>query len=367
MGRLWYKYGTPQRLNREDCPCSSIKCGVGGDGTAFCNSEGTDCVCSSNFLSSGGVCVPAYPPTCCETEWIDEAAGEVLIKWCAANTSFLDGYELRPSLQPSIVPSSSHCLSWSQRTTAAYIRYLRNDTNEWYSVTTNEVLDVRISCTVTHEPTESPVNVPTESPITPATAFCPHLIIVDDGYDVSIVQSGFDNDGRPQWGNGVLTVAYYSFLNKWTFDDSDKFWLAPSDQVVYQPDFNEAMIWSNFYDSSDVINITLKCTATGPTFEQIGFAMSKTFYQGNGNLSCDLGLFINNEIDTTTQLATYINGSKFYSNRCLFRMKCIISNEYTMILASAELEMNYIMVHQLFVLDISYMMVKVLMLWIWMG
>ena len=74
------KFGIPQRHNREDCPCSFIKYREGGDDTAFCNSEGTDCVCSSNFLSSG-VCVPAHPPTCCETEWLDEAAGEVLIAW----------------------------------------------------------------------------------------------------------------------------------------------------------------------------------------------------------------------------------------------------------------------------------------------
>ena len=85
---------------------------------------------------------------------------------------------------------------WVLQSGAAYIRYLTNDTfkyppfglNEWYSVTTNEVLDVRTSCSVTHEQTESRINVPTESPIKLApTAFCPNLIIVGDGYDVLIV------------------------------------------------------------------------------------------------------------------------------------------------------------------------------------
>ena len=94
LGGSWeescFRYGTPQKSNDDDCPCSFVKCQERGDVLAECDVATDSCDCSDGFVESGGVCVPVYPPQCCYAWWVAEADGLVRIQWCSASTSQLE-------------------------------------------------------------------------------------------------------------------------------------------------------------------------------------------------------------------------------------------------------------------------------------
>merc|ERR1719491_2427764 len=98
LGGNWeescYEFGTPQEKNQEPCPCNPLKCIQKGDKQAYCgtitSSGGTSttgCVCSDNYILSGGVCIPLFAPDCCYTFEENCAEKEVLLAWCTPSTS----------------------------------------------------------------------------------------------------------------------------------------------------------------------------------------------------------------------------------------------------------------------------------------
>ena len=81
-------------------PCRASKCIQKGDLQARCGQidvngiQVSQCICSDNFILSGGVCIPVFEPECCYSfkEICDENI--ILFAWCTPATSAIASYRI---------------------------------------------------------------------------------------------------------------------------------------------------------------------------------------------------------------------------------------------------------------------------------
>ena len=322
-----YEYGTPQDPNDEPCPCKPWVCKSRGDQLAqCCPSTATtcvvnQCVCSPNFVLTGNVCVPTFPPPCCYA-WIKDDTpnnlGDVEVDWCAPQFAGFEAFKiyLNDLNNPNVTLGSGN---------SNYI--LQTDVNLNTCGTNNNCPDIRIQvvyqsspliqsdllpCPVL-PPTLAPTNLPTDSPFTqpptispsvtpsqnpsitpslspslaptkstgfpsvsPTLEVCPELTLEfsNSNPDVVLFDFGLDSDGKDSWqsAQGLGPAHSLAFIsNQWVYTDASgsipASYATSSAISTKFPPLNQAVQWTQIFTGSLVpptISIRILCKKTNP-------------------------------------------------------------------------------------------------------
>eukprot|EP01083_Nonionella_stella_P265898 900137_1 len=310
LGPNWeescYVFGTPQDPNQEPCPCRPKKCQSRGDLVSYCD-DGEDrfgntvtkCVCSSNYLSSGGVCVPVYAPECCFAWEEDCANNNMLLDWCAPPTEvvgylvYKDGVQLGDMLDrniTSLMVDNAVCGSQTPKT---------NYSVETVFQTNPQIKSAKTFCPPlppTPAPTQSPTQNPTQptedptmapttqEPTTGAPSLSPTpftcyslTVLVRDGYDGYVASDPYPpavidiggvytlapstvNDTKWMWEKpnpiSANDVIEYATMNKtigWTIKSGFTYLVYPDiDDANELPPYSQSVasgVWTNWTDT----------------------------------------------------------------------------------------------------------------------
>eukprot|EP01083_Nonionella_stella_P140607 431489_1 len=279
LGGNWeescFPLGTPQRSNREQCPCRALKCMQMGDTGAYCGDvtnrfgeQVVDCVCSDNFILSGGVCIPVYPPGCCYA-WRERCRkktpqnNEWLLTWCSPESSTFEAYQIyRNNIPFDTIASSVNSLLVIGESCEAPIA---NFTVSTIFQSTDPLIESEMRYCPLTPPTLAPTQLPTAYPtvqtaeptITP-TPFAPtqaptvYPSVAPTTFTCDELTLILKNDAANTYPSAVIDLAgiyvIHSQLQKWKWQKKENV-LNPtttSDAIEYVDALHSWIIQSSF-------------------------------------------------------------------------------------------------------------------------